>query len=333
MKKKYLLPMFLINCGCFFQSANAELPEFYKDVHHIIWVVEDLEPVTSGWKSLGFNEIRDLGILTITENNDRMSTAKAACGHLGGTRVLWLESIKGKNIFTKFHKIYGDGVFSLVHLPGSTVAFEKEVVRLKSHGIEQVEKVQFHSDLCDIIYAFAMTYDKGKYNLGLLEDASEAYFADDLKGGNTLGMEFSQYAFAINDPAPVSAFWSTVGFPEMKVDPSIGHDKTYHGSPADFEMELGWQRHGQVVYEWCIPLKSPNVYADHIKEHGEGFQHLGFRVSDMDEAVKFMESRGLSVVQSGGWGEKGKPNSGKYAYIDTTPYGGANIELLWSYKD
>ncbi len=333
MKKHYLPLMLLIGLSFIGTATRAQLPDFYKDVHHIIWVVEDLATVTKGWKSLGFEEIRDLGVLTITENSDRMSTSKAACGHLGGVRVLWLESVKGKNIFTGFHKEYGDGVFSMVHLPGTTVDFEKEVVRLRSHGVENVVKVQFHGELCDIMYAFAMTFDEGKYNLGLVEDASDAYFASDLKGRNALGMDFSQFAFAINDPSPVSAFWVGLGFPEMKVDPSIGHDKMYHGSPADFEMKLGWQRHGHIVYEWCIPLKSPNVYEDHIKKHGEGFQHLGFRVSDMDEAVEFMKSRGLSVVQSGGWGEKGKPNSGKYAYIDTTPYGGTNIELLWSYKD
>ena len=36
---------------------------------------------------------------------------------------------------------------------------------------------------------------------------------------------------------------------------------------------------------------------------------------------------------SGGWGEEGKPGSGKFAYVDTEEFGGESIELLWSYKE
>jgi catechol 2,3-dioxygenase-like lactoylglutathione lyase family enzyme len=313
--------------------SHAELPEFYKEVHHIIWMVDDLDQVKKGWGSLGFEEIRDLGILTITENNEKMSTVQAACGHLGGTSVLWLQPEKGKNMFTRFLKQYGEGVFGMVHAPVNTVEFEREIKRLKSCGVENIEKVRFHGEICDIMYAFGRTYEEGKYHLGLVEEASEAYFDQDLTGKNELDLQFSQYAFAINDPVPVSAFWEKIGFPEMKAGTSAGHDKMYYGAPADFEMDLAWQRHGSIVYEWCIPKTAPNVYEDHIKAHGEGFQHLGFTVSDMEKTIEFMRSRGLRVAQSGGWGQKGQPGSGKYAYIDTTPYGGVTIELLWSYKE
>jgi hypothetical protein len=298
----------------------------------VIWVVEDLDAVRSGWASIGFAEQNDLGTMTITENNTRMSTVRATCGHLGTARVLWIEPVKGKNAFTAFHRKHGDGVFSLVHEPGGAFEFEREVARLKSSGAESIWRMHMHGEHCDILYAFAGTTEAGKYELGLVEEASSVYFKQTTPGTHPLEWEFSQYAFAIRDPDGVSSFWQGLGFPEMQVTSSTNHDKMYKGASAGYEMDLGWQRHGDIVYEWCIPKKSPNVYEDHIKEHGEGFQHFAFRVRDIDEAIAYMEEKSLLVSQSGGWGEKGKPGSGRYAYVDTTPYGGVSVELLWSQK-
>ena len=33
-------------------------------------------------------------------------------------------------------------------------------------------------------------------------------------------------------------------------------DRVYRGQPGQFDQELGWQRHGEVVYEWIRMLKA-----------------------------------------------------------------------------
>jgi hypothetical protein len=38
-------------------------------------------------------------------------------------------------------------------------------------------------------------------------------------------------------------------------------------------------------------------------------------------------------VQGGAWGEKGKPGWGRFAYQDTHPIGGVDVELLWNYRE
>ena len=145
-------------------------------------------------------------------------------------------------------------------------------------------------------------------------------------------MDFTQYAFAIKDEAPVSNFWATAGLPPLEITHGAITDKEYFGKPADFDMKLGWQRHGSVVYEWIIPLKTPTVYADFIRMHGEGIQHFGFSVEDMDAAIDFFEQKGYKISMSGGWGDKGKAGSGRFAYVDLSKIGGMTIELLWNYK-
>ncbi len=109
-------------------------------------------------------------------------------------------------------------------------------------------------------------------------------------------------------------------------------DLRYHGALGQFDQELGWQRHGAVVYEWISPLKGPTVYEDALKAHGEGFHHLAFQVEDMDKAMAAWTTAGFPVVQSGAWGEKGKPGSGRFAYVDTDPIGGVTVELLWDFR-
>jgi len=71
-------------------------------------------------------------------------------------------------------------------------------------------------------------------------------------------------------------------------------DLKYRGKPADFDMRLGWQRHGNVVYEWIQSLQGPDVYLDHMKVHGEGSHHLAFDVTDMDTRPGVSASASMS---------------------------------------
>jgi hypothetical protein len=53
----------------------------------------------------------------------------------------------------------------------------------------------------------------------------------------------------------------------------------------------------------------------------------------MEQVLNHFKEKGFVISQSGGWGEKGKPGSGKFAYIDPKPLGGIAVELLWSYDN
>jgi methylmalonyl-CoA/ethylmalonyl-CoA epimerase len=89
--------------------------------------------------------------------------------------------------------------------------------------------------------------------------------------------------------------WSRIGLPEFQIShPDLGN-KHYYGNPVDHDLIQGWQRHGSVAYEWCIPVSNPIVYDDHIKTHGEGIHHLAFSVHDMDEVLEDFTSKGYVI--------------------------------------
>lgn len=304
--------------------------DIYKEVDRVVWVVEDVRSVINGWKSLGFSQFIDYGKVSLLQLNGGSIDVYLVSGNLGGVKITWIQPVSRDNVFYSFLEKNGDGAFALLHRVPGIEEMNKEIDRLQKKGVDVLHKGKVEADQGSVTYTMMNTTKKGKYVLGLIHGPDDL---ETLPGDNTLDMRFNQYAFAIEDPKPVSDYWSGLGFPEMEITFSDGWGKEYYGQPADFTMNLGWQRHGSIVYEWCIPLKGPTVYEDHIKEYGEGIQHFGFAVSDMDKAIDYFQDKGYEVSMSGGWGDKGKPGSGRFAYVNTEKIGGESIELLWSYNE
>jgi catechol 2,3-dioxygenase-like lactoylglutathione lyase family enzyme len=179
-------------------------------------------------------------------------------------------------------------------------------------------------------YAYFDTEAEGKYVLGLMYDPNPAAEASP---ATPASVRVTQFAFVVGSLPPVSAYWKKLGFPEFEVThPALTH-LFFRGRPTGYEQDLGWQRHGSVPFEWCVPpANPPTVYAEYLKRHGEGLQHIAFEVPDMDQAIARYKQLGFETVQGGGWGEDGKPGSGRFGYVDTDRVGGLTIELLWNYR-
>jgi catechol 2,3-dioxygenase-like lactoylglutathione lyase family enzyme len=143
-------------------------------------------------------------------------------------------------------------------------------------------------------------------------------------------LKLSQYAVVVRSLEKVSAYWEKLGFPRMEITHGPLSDLVHRGQPGKFDQRLGWHRHGTVTWEWIEPLAGPTVYEEFLKEHGEGFHHFAFDVPDIDAAQAFFAANGAAPVQSGAWGEKGKPGSGRFAYSATDAFGGVTTEFLWN---
>lgn len=323
-----LIPLAL---SCF---AFAQLPEIYKKVDRITWVVENVDQVAAGWKSVGFDQVQPAQtvVLDHTEFRGRQSrsTVKMAAGRIGQVQIRWIQPIDGRNAYSEFLSRHGSGILSLVHRAPSKESLEAEIKRLMKLGVSVLERGSATSSLGSVTYAYMDTEKEGKYSLGLIYVEGGA--APDAAAQSPAKLRLSQYAFVAGDIRAVSAYWERLGFPQMSITHSPLSDLVYHGKPGQFDQELGWQRHGEIVYEWIQPLKGPTAYQDHMKIHGEGVHHLAFDVTDIDAAAARLSGLGYPVVQSGGWGDKGKPGSGRFAYNDTESIGGAMVEFLWNFR-
>lgn len=313
--------------------AFSQVNPVYQEVDHILWIVKDLKSTKKGWSGIGFKEVEDLKGAKLLSHGLKQSktSVKASLAHLGGAKALWIQPGNDQTILTKHLANNGEGAIALIHKVKNEAQLSELTSQLARANIGKIATYTLQTKTGDLNYTFMDTWDRGKYYLGFVIDERAAEPSDE--GKNELNMKFSQYAFAIKDDQPVSDFWASAGLPALEITHGEIWDKAYFEQPANFDMNLGWQRHGKIVYEWCIPLTGPTVYADHIRRQGEGIQHFGFNVDDMDEAIDYFKQKGYKISMSGGWGEKGKKGSGRFAYVDLSKIGGMTVELLWSYKE
>lgn len=319
---------FLVSCN---QEA-ADNSQF-EQVDQVLWVVGDIGNVMHHWTELGFNQYEDLGEvdaeLLKSHKQTRLKLVKAC---LGGANITWIQPLEGESVFTEFHREYGDGAMGLVHRFPDLKSLKKELKRLSMIGIEVLEEVKVTLDQGTLHYFLMDTRREGKYTLAYTYGNGDINIGKGLTDENRLNLDLNQYAFAIRDAGPVSDFWEKIGQPAFEISDPVLFDTRYYGEPVDHKLIQGWQRQGTIAYEWCIPVKPPIVYEDHINRHGEGIHHLAFAVDDMDKVLNDYRAEGYVVSMGGTWGEKGQPGSGRYEYIDLEEAGGLTMELLWSYK-
>lgn len=314
----------------------AEAPAWQLRVERLVWVVSEPSGVISRWRELGLVETMPAQTLTPTlhyRGDPVKAKLRWQVARFGDTIVDFVQPLEGGNAFSAFHKQHKDGILALVHRVESLSALEAEVARMKAAGVAVLQDYRVESAGGGARMVLLDTEAEGKYALGLVATEGAQYpkplAPPPLKPD---ARKVTQYAFAVKDLGAVSAYWQKLGWPAMAVTNPDLLELTYRGKPARFAMQLGWYRHTKVPYEWILSTQAPNVYEDHMKVHGEGIHHLALNVPDMDAATREWARKGYPVSQSGAWGDKGKPGSGRFAYLDTQRNGGIDIELLWNYR-
>jgi len=84
-------------------------------------------------------------------------------------------------------------------------------------------------------------------------------------------------------------------------DPSTVSNMIIHNQRVDYAMRLATTDIGGVQWELIEPLDGKSIYAEFLKEHGEGLHHVAFAVDNYDEAMAFFQGKGIGVLQGGTW--------------------------------
>jgi catechol 2,3-dioxygenase-like lactoylglutathione lyase family enzyme len=98
-----------------------------------------------------------------------------------------------------------------------------------------------------------------------------------------------------------------------RLEPPLLKQMRYHGDEVEFSLRhaLAWQ--GEAQFELVQPLGGPSIFADHLREHGEGLHHVGKYVPDHPAAVAQALAAGFVELQSArGFGAEG---DGAFAYF------------------
>jgi hypothetical protein len=317
---------FAMNCSA------AELPKCYQSMNRVTWIVQNVDRVSAAWKPLGLSDIKQSPHMQLSgEYRGKPVTIRArqVTGHLGNLTVDFIQPDKGQaNAFSDFLSSHGDGIFSFVFQVSSKQEMEKEIQRMHSLGVGVLQQVIVKENGRPVTFSYFNTQPQGKYVLGLAYSPG----APEVVSGKTI---VSHFGAVVRDIPPVSAYWQRLGFQPIPIEHATPRkDMQYRDKPLWFYFDVGFQRiNPQLAIEWISAPATPlNIYADYLKLHGEGIQHIGMPVDDLSKTVAAYQKRGYSIWQAGAWGDVGKKDSGQYKYMDTDSIGGISVELLHAYK-
>ena len=99
---------------------------------------------------------------------------------------------------------------------------------------------------------------------------------------------------------------------------------TYYGKTAGYRGKRAFFYLGPIQIELIELVDGKTIHEDFLKEKGEGLNHLGFQVENLEEAKKNAEKAGFNVIQS-----FTRPDGSGFAYLDSDKIGGVIIELRY----
>ena len=313
---------------CFLLGTGyAQLPDYYQSINRVTWLTADINGILPAWAALGMTDIhKPTKIKVVGTDHGKSKTIDTwqATGHLGNLTVTFLQPDRTQpNSYNDFLQKHKDGIFSVVHEVPSNEAMDKEIQRMAGLGVSTLQQVTFEVDGAPVSYTYFDTEPHGKYVLGLV------YWA----GGAPKPLQqktVSHLALVVRDAPAVSTYWQKLGLPGFDIEHATPRDDSrYRSQPLLLSFDVGFQRMGAISFEWIQPPSMPaNIYADFLKLHGEGIQHIGMPLDDLPKATAAYEKLGFPVWQAGAWGDVGKPNSGQYHYMDTDKIGGVSAELI-----
>jgi methylmalonyl-CoA/ethylmalonyl-CoA epimerase len=93
-------------------------------------------------------------------------------------------------------------------------------------------------------------------------------------------------------------------------------------TPAGARLRIGMIQAGNVELELFQPVSGESTQGKFLITHGEGIQHLGYVVKDIEQETEALEADGVKLTM------RGNPPIGKIAFFDTGDIGGVMLELV-----
>jgi Glyoxalase/Bleomycin resistance protein/Dioxygenase superfamily len=109
-------------------------------------------------------------------------------------------------------------------------------------------------------------------------------------------------------------YWDGYGIGPWEVyefNPQTVQNMTRDEQPSEHAMRLAVTMVGNLQWELIEPLDDNSIYADFLRDHGPGLQHVAMGVADYSQTIDLMHAKGHGVIQGGHY------NGVSYAYLST----------------
>jgi len=106
-------------------------------------------------------------------------------------------------------------------------------------------------------------------------------------------------------------------------------ERYYYGEPGEFSARMAFTELGPVELELIQPLEGESIWADFLRERGEGIHHIRFNVSDIQPVIEYLGGHGIQAAQMG----SGLRPGTTWANFDTQSQVGFVIEAMNALPD
>ena len=100
-------------------------------------------------------------------------------------------------------------------------------------------------------------------------------------------------------------------------------DATYYGEVAGYRGKRAFFHLGPIEIELIELVDGKTIHEDFLKKHGEGLNHIGFEVKDLNKSRENAKNAGFQIIQ-----DFTRPDGSGFAYLDTDRTGGVIFELI-----
>jgi len=144
----------------------------------------------------------------------------------------------------------------------------------------------------------------------------------------------NQMGVVVSDIEKAVAYYQSLGVEPFKTISVSSKDRQIYGKPAaDIKLDVRTSHFGPLEIELIQPIAGNSIQKEFLDSNkGDGVQHLGFLVDDVEKAIAEMAKKGIKVIETGKYpvGTDGKlslqggeyPSRPNYAYFDTREVGG-----------
>jgi len=109
---------------------------------------------------------------------------------------------------------------------------------------------------------------------------------------------------------------------ELREMSTLAEVKIY-GKPVKFNAKIAVARVGSINIEVVQPMENAVLQHEFLESKGEGINHIGFLVDDLEKEKAKLLDKGLEVILSAS-----RTTGMGAAYFDTRQVGGVLIELI-----
>ena len=127
----------------------------------------------------------------------------------------------------------------------------------------------------------------------------------------------------VKDMEKAEDFYASVGIGPFETPSGHTiHKKTVRGKPIADTIIIREAKLGPIVLQLVQHIEGESIYKEFVEMKGQGVQHLGFLVEDIDRAEKDALAQGLNELARG----RRQDGTG-YCYFDTESIAGVILEI------